>query len=66
MPSCRNSSLQIENYGCNVTNFDEVAGDVTASNVKSTGQMGECKSIIDWANVSDTVTGVNYHTSLQT
>jgi len=47
-------------------NLDEVAGDITASNIKSTGQMWQCKSIIDWANVSDTITRVDYHTSLQT
>lgn len=46
-------------------NLDEVAGDVAASNVQSAGQMWQCKAVIDWTNVGDAITRVNYHTRLQ-
>lgn len=49
-----------------VSHLDEVAGDVTASNVKTLCQVRKSKAFVHRHNVGDTITRVDDDTSEQT
>lgn len=51
---------------CFTSYLDEVASDVPACDVQTSGQMRQTESFIDWTDVSHTVTWVHHHTSQKT
>lgn len=56
----------VEGVATHEEEFDEVAGDITTSNVQSPCQMRECEAVVYGDNVSDTISRVDNNTSSQT
>jgi hypothetical protein len=59
-------SCAVESITTEEEKLDQVAGDITSSNIKATGQMGKSEALIHGDNVGHTITRVNDNTGQKT